>query len=258
MISNRIARHIGPSLELFVLIPLAAVSMAVISSVITFQIGMPDTLRDFMGTTVAVALFVSVPMAALAAQYDLRVRRSNERLERLASTDPLTGLMNRRSFLSSVGDEQARMQRSGNCAAIALVDLDWFKQLNDTFGHAFGDQVLCEVAILLSDELRHPFDKVCRWGGEEFIVLTSNVTRDQARLVFERLRTRIEAHVFEQGEATIHVTASFGAARICSDSDTETIIRSADDALYEAKASGRNRVVFASQPVPEDECAVRA
>lgn len=237
-------KHVGQSLELFVLIPLAAVSMSVISGVITFQMGMPDTMQEFLTTTVLVALFVSVPMAGLAAQYDLRIRRSHEKLEELASTDPLTGLLNRRSFLSAVADEQARMQRTGNSAAIALVDLDRFKQLNDTFGHQFGDDVLCQVAVLLSDELRHPFDKVCRWGGEEFIVLTSNVTLDQARLVFERLRKRIEDHVFQQNGATAHVTACFGAAQINEDSDIDAVIRKADDAVYEAKANGRNRLIF--------------
>lgn len=239
-------RHFGQSLELFVLIPLAAVSMSVISGVVTFHLGVPDTLQEFLKTTTLVALLVSVPMAGLAAQYDLRIRRSNEKLERLASTDPLTGLLNRRSFLSAVSDEMARMRRTGNSAAIAFVDLDRFKQLNDTFGHKFGDEVLCSLAVLLSDELRHPFDKICRWGGEEFVVLTSNVTPDQARGVFERLRRRIENHCFESGSVHTYVTASFGATPVSAMSNLDEAIQSADEALYAAKHGGRNRIVFTS------------
>jgi diguanylate cyclase (GGDEF)-like protein len=193
-----------------------------------------------------VALCVSIPMGALAAQYDLRIRRSHDRLEELASTDPLTGLLNRRSFRSAVTDELARMRRTGNRAAIAFVDLDHFKFVNDTYGHHFGDKVLCEVAVLLSDELRHPFDKLCRWGGEEFVILTSNVTREQAELVLERLRARLADHLFESGHKQVRVTASFGAAQFDNADDVEHVMKLADAALYDAKSGGRNKVVFST------------
>ncbi len=235
---------VRPALELFLLIPLAAVALAVISSVVMFQIGIPRTPAEHLQTSVLVALCVSVPMASLAAQYDYRIRRSHEKLEALASTDPLTGLLNRRSFLSAVSDEMARMRRTGNLAALAYIDLDRFKPLNDQFGHHFGDTVLCEIAVLFHEELRHPFDKVGRWGGEEFVIMISNVTVEQVELVFERLRARIADHVFTDGKISARVTASFGVALLRANSDIEDVTRLADRALYNAKATGRNRVVF--------------
>ena len=253
---NTIDKQVRSSIELFFLIPLVAVAMAVISSAITYQVGLPETLPRLMQTTVAVSLCVSIPMGALAAQYDLRIRRSHEKLEELASTDPLTGLLNRRSFRSAVSDELARMRRTGNPAAITFVDLDHFKALNDTYGHHFGDTVLCEVAVLLSDELRHPFDKICRWGGEEFVILTSNVTREQAELVLERLRARLQNHRFEAGRNRVRVTASFGAAPIDCANGMEAALRLADEALYEAKSGGRNKVVFSTLAFDHGQLAV--
>lgn len=236
--------HVKSSLELFVLIPLVSVALAVISAVITFQLGVPESLVEFLKTTIGVALCVSVPMGALAAQYDFRIRKANKRLEELASTDPLTGLLNRRSFLSAVSDEMARMQRTANAGAIALLDLDHFKSLNDRFGHPFGDEVLCQVAVLLHEELRHPFDKVARWGGEEFVILISNVTRAQSEMIFERLRKRIAQHQFDAQGNSSRATASLGAAMINANTNLQEALDAADQALYEAKAAGRNRLVL--------------
>jgi diguanylate cyclase (GGDEF)-like protein len=236
--------HIRPSLELFMLIPLVSVALAVISAAITFQLGVPNNLLEYLRTTVSVALCVSVPMGALAAQYDFRTRKANKKLEELASTDQLTGLLNRRSFLSAVSDEMARMQRTGNTGAIALLDLDHFKSLNDRFGHPFGDEVLCQVAVLLHEELRHPFDKVARWGGEEFVILVSNVTRAQSEMIFERVRNRIAQHLFDAKGYSSKVTASLGVAMVKADSNLEQALDAADQALYEAKTAGRNRLVL--------------
>ncbi len=235
--------HIKSSLELFMLIPLVSVALAVISAAITFQLGVPDNLVEFLKTTIGVALCVSVPMGGLAAQYDFRIRKANKKLEELASTDPLTGLLNRRSFMAAVSDEMARMQRTGNWGAVALLDLDHFKSLNDRFGHPFGDEVLCQVAVLLHEELRHPFDKVARWGGEEFVILVSNVTRAQSEVIFERLRNRIAQHQFDAQGYSSKATASLGVAMINADTNLKQAIVSADQALYEAKAAGRNRLV---------------
>lgn len=233
---------IHPSVELAILIPVVSMALSTITAGITFRIGIPDTLSGYLWITVWVSVCVSVPMALLAAQYDYRIRQSHKRLEALASTDPLTGLLNRRSFRSAVQDELARMQRSQSHGAIALIDLDHFKSFNDRFGHEFGDFVLCEVAVLLHDELRNPFDKVARWGGEEFIVLVSNVTPMQAGAVFERLRARIEAHGFEFNGEKARVTASFGIRLFDAMSDFDHTVLHADKALYSAKAAGRNRV----------------
>lgn len=245
-------KELNSSLELFVLIPLTSVALAVISAVITFQLGVPNNLSEFLVTTIAVALCVSVPMAALAAQYDFRIRRSNKKLEELASTDPLTGLLNRRSFLSAVCDELTRMQRTGNTGAIALLDLDHFKALNDEFGHPFGDHVLCEIAVLLHQDLRHPFDKIARWGGEEFVILISNVTPEQSVMIFERLRARIAQHEFEWEGLRSGATASFGAVIVNAETDLERAINDADIALYEAKKAGRNRLVIHTAACAED------
>ncbi len=231
------------SLEVAILIPVVAIALSTISAAITFRLGIPETLPQHILATIWVSACVSVPMGLIAAQYDYNYRLSQRRLEELASTDPLTGLLNRRSFRSAVSDERARMARSGNHGALALIDLDAFKAFNDTHGHDFGDFVLRDVAVLLHDELRNPFDKVGRWGGEEFIVLVSNVTLEQAWLVFERLRLRIQDHDFRFSGHSARATASFGMCLFEAAADFDETIRRADAALYRAKASGRNRII---------------
>ena len=165
------------------------------------------------------------------------------RLEDLASTDPLTGVLNRRAFLQSLGNEVNRSRRNGDGFALLMVDLDHFKQINDRYGHGGGDAVLCAAARNMQDALRD-FDRVGRWGGEEFAILLPRVDEAAAYGIAQRVIEHLQRPcLFEETGKPILVTASAGLA-VCRAGETpEAILGRADVALYEAKAAGRNRVV---------------
>lgn len=159
-----------------------------------------------------------------------------------ADRDPLTGLLNRRAFLTIAADAIPYYRRYRRTVAILMIDIDLFKGVNDTYGHAGGDVVLCEVADALSFGVRAT-DKVSRIGGEEFVVLLREVDEAEATVIAEKLRVAIEALTMMHGPAAIKVTASIGAAVIAdSDTDILALIERADLALYAAKSDGRNCV----------------
>ena len=138
------------------------------------------------------------------------------------------------------------MRRTQQNAAIAIIDLDFFKEVNDLYGHAAGDRVLKTIAQIAHAELRGPFDKLGRWGGEEFVVLLSDVTPENARIVCDRLRGRIQSALIETGEYQVCVTASFGFCMLNADANVNAAIEAADRALYISKRNGRNRVTAAA------------
>lgn len=168
------------------------------------------------------------------------------RLEELASVDPLTGVLNRRRFLEDAAREFGRSGRSGSPLALAVVDLDHFKAVNDRHGHQAGDQVLVGAVAAMRSLLRAT-DLLGRYGGEEFVLLFPDTGPREAEAIAERLRAGVAAREARLGEERIHVTASFGLA--CREGsgggDLDSLLAEADAALYEAKAAGRNRVVTA-------------
>ena len=169
------------------------------------------------------------------------------RLERLATTDGLTGLFNRHHFMALAADEMARAARYGRPITVGIADLDHFKQVNDTLGHAAGDHVLKTFAALLGDTLRQT-DRVCRYGGEEFAFVFPETTPDEAQLLGERLRTRLleSPPVLPDGRH-LAVTFSLGLADASGCGLEESLAR-ADLGLYEAKRAGRNRTVVTRRP----------
>ena len=170
-----------------------------------------------------------------------------ERLDRLARTDPLTGLYNRGHFMEALEAELLRSKRSEQPFSVILGDIDHFKTYNDTYGHASGDAVLCGVSHALAEGVRET-DTVARYGGEEFIVLLIDTPLAEALQVAEGLRDRVASTKVEDGDAqTLHaVTMSFGVAEHpTSGFDSKGLIRVADVALYSAKTQGRNCVVVA-------------
>jgi diguanylate cyclase (GGDEF)-like protein len=169
------------------------------------------------------------------------------RLNLLAATDPLTGLSNRRLTLQLL-DQLARDGRLDLAPVVLLCDLDHFKQINDGWGHAMGDQVLVGVASALRASTRDA-DTVARWGGEEFLVVLP-VTRDgEATELAERLRLRVEAlQVADRHQCPVPVTLSIGIARLCAGETGTSWLKRADDALYRAKAGGRNCCRLAQPP----------
>lgn len=176
----------------------------------------------------------SESMAIIAAK--------NMELMRMAGTDYLTGLLNRRAFFELSMKELQRSRRYGHAFVIVSFDLDHFKQINDTYGHDAGDAVLRSLAELLDRELRES-DFAARFGGEEFVLFLTESTLEEGLAISNRLRERVAAMNTAFGEATIRVTASFGVAE-CTHEDTtvDTVITRADFALLNAKRNGRNAV----------------
>jgi diguanylate cyclase (GGDEF)-like protein len=161
---------------------------------------------------------------------------------RLASTDPLTGLPNRRFFGEFAKLDMDRFLRFGEPSSLLMIDLDHFKTINDTYGHAAGDEVLCRVAAL-SKLIFRSSDLFARWGGEEFVCLLPRTDEWGALQTAEKLRSAIEQLSIFSGERAIPVTASIGAASIDStDRVIESALLRADNALYRAKECGRNCV----------------
>ncbi|BAX60485.1 GGDEF domain-containing protein [Burkholderia stabilis] len=174
------------------------------------------------------------------------LQRTNEKLEYMAATDPLTGAANRRRFIERVEAEIARARRNGAPFSLLSLDLDHFKAINDSYGHQTGDQVLQRFVKKCLDAIR-PYDGVARVGGEEFMVLLPQAALDTARLVGERIRAAIAGAPFENADGKpIEVTVSVGISEFGRDGETiDAILRKADERLYEAKHQGRNRVIAA-------------
>jgi two-component system cell cycle response regulator len=161
---------------------------------------------------------------------------------RLATTDTLTGLLNRRAFLDAMDRERARSERHVFPLSLLLLDVDHFKRVNDTRGHAAGDAVLQAVARILASVARRS-DIVARWGGEEFVVALPQTGEAGARIAAERVRRAIAeaVHPMPEGDR-LGVTASIGVASADAPWSTDSLVRAADEAMYAAKARGRNRV----------------
>jgi len=168
-------------------------------------------------------------------------------IEHLAAHDSLTGLCNRRVILEQLAQELARAQRELKPVGVIMMDIDHFKQINDSHGHPKGDQVLQETARRLTETVR-PYDSVGRYGGEEFLLLAGNCDMEQTFAVAERLRAAIGAEPMKIGSILLRVTASFGvsSAKPGEMADGEILIEAADRALYRAKELGRNRVECSS------------
>ncbi len=171
-----------------------------------------------------------------------RLHEQQEELERLASTDGLTGLLNRRRFFEESNRELAWVRRSGQPAALLTLDLDLFKQINDTHGHAAGDAVLRSVGRLLARELR-AVDVLGRIGGEEFALVSRGTNLQQGLALAERLRRELSAMRVEHADQVLSCTASIGVTELwATDERPEDALRRADAALYRAKDRGRDRV----------------
>lgn len=164
-------------------------------------------------------------------------------LEQAANVDGLTGIYNRRWLDEALPRMFDRARFNGSRLALVIVDIDYFKRCNDEYGHLAGDRILCQVARILSENLR-PTDLLARYGGEEFMVLLANTSAADAMIVAERMRRAVSgaAPSAAGGTPLPAITISAGVAGIEPDDSVDTLVRRADEALYRAKADGRNRI----------------
>jgi diguanylate cyclase (GGDEF)-like protein len=156
----------------------------------------------------------------------------------------LTGAFNRRCIMRMLDEEIARAGRSGTPCSIALIDLDWFKRINDTYGHPTGDEVLRTFAISMFANIRS-IDRFGRYGGEEFLLVLPDLSVDAAARALDRLRAIIADLDWSAFSPSMNVTISAGVAALRPNESPDTFLARADSALYAAKAKGRNRVASA-------------
>jgi methyl-accepting chemotaxis protein len=230
-----------PTIDSFLGIPIS------FNGQVTGMIGLANAPEGYDADLAAALQPLSVALAALIHARELEVERQKtaEELERLATTDELTGLFNRRHFLEQARAALARAERDKLPLSLALLDLDHFKQINDRYGHAGGDAVLRHFSALAATKLRGT-DVLARIGGEEFAVLMHNTDAEGAALVLERLRSAIEQSVLEFEGHELKVRVSVGWVLVGSPPERiEELLASADAALYRAKSEGRNRVISA-------------
>jgi len=176
------------------------------------------------------------------------LKKSNNRLKQLSDTDPLTLIYNRRYMMTTLEKEMRRAERKGTHLSLVLIDIDHFKHVNDKYGHQGGDQVLVSLAALSQSGLRS-YDFAARYGGEEFVLILPETAHEDALMIADRLRTQIQSHTYPGTLKGLITTASMGVATYPTDFITSVsdLIREADEAMYRAKAAGRNRVFSMNQ-----------
>jgi two-component system cell cycle response regulator len=170
-------------------------------------------------------------------------------VERQALIDGLTGLANRRQCEETLADELARVERFGGDLAVVVADLDWFKDVNDRYGHPAGDSVLREFGLLLQETVRD-VDLAGRWGGEEFVLVLPGTDLEGGARLAERIRGLLAGRTLLAVDGSpIPVTASFGVAAVPPTKTPSDLFAAADAAMYQAKRAGKNRVQTAREPV---------
>ncbi|MGI9658560.1 MAG: GGDEF domain-containing protein [Gaiellaceae bacterium] len=188
-----------------------------------------------------------------------RLSDSNEQLAARATRDGLTGLYNREYFMEAGRQMVSRAARAGERFGVIFMDIDRFKNINDSYGHQFGDQVLEAVAEIMREGMRRS-DVVARYGGEEIVVLAEKIAMDELEMITDRLREEIELADFVSSGRRVPVTASFGVCIAEApfdpvDDTLETIVAMADQAMYRSKQNGRNRVTYVTFSSPTAEAA---
>lgn len=166
------------------------------------------------------------------------------RMNELVISDPLTNVFNKRFINERLPVDMINSSLNGEPVSLIMVDIDFFKKVNDTYGHVAGDEVIKTVAAILSRSIRKDIDWVARYGGEEFVVYLKNTNKDSAISIAERMRKSIEDAEIKYEGTTIKVTASFGVRTLLEEQlNQEELIKEVDSKLYEAKNSGRNKII---------------
>ena len=234
-------------------VPIYFLIVMSLSNAIFYGIRTLETLRfgvpvdgAFRSTPTETALYLIALIITTLWTFGLIIlvnQRLSTELEQRATTDELTGIANRRHFLELAQNEIQRARRLNHPLMLALIDIDHFKHINDTFGHAIGDQALLVWTHLCQNNIRQ-IDVFARFGGDEFVVLLPETMHEQAYDVVEQVRSALIAEPMNLGGQTVRMTISSGIASLASDVDTlDTLLERADRALYRAKEAGRNCVV---------------
>ena len=172
------------------------------------------------------------------------LREANARLEKISTTDSLTGLCNRRHFDEVLEREYDRGAREGKSLSLIMLDLDYFKKLNDSQGHAFGDEALRQTALRIQDVLNRPADMAFRYGGEEFVILLPDTEASAAHILARQVWTAMRSEPVVMKEQTVKLTISIGIASMLPDNESSyySLLKRADEKLYQAKNEGRDRI----------------
>ena len=209
-----------------------------------FRILPVRTWYEFPETWVSILIGICVSLlVAAVVQNNQNLKVLKNKLETLSQTDPLTGIHNRRYFMEAVAKQMNRVIRTGSESYIIMLDLDYFKKINDHYKHQGGDEVLKEITARIAKTLRS-YDLFARYGGEEFIVFISEIDKASTMRLAERIRLKITDTPVEIKGASVSVTVSLGIAPAAPVNELEEAIALADKALYKAKEAGRNRSVY--------------
>ncbi len=220
------------------LIPIYLLPLLVLIFVIV-GFGIPVSEASLYFVYPLVMMFIGGVMSEMLYRSGIETFLATQKLRENAMTDPLTGLLNRRAMDGVLHAAGARAQRHGEQYVLIMNDLDHFKRVNDTWGHDVGDEILQELSRRLEASVRTE-DEVCRWGGEEFLVLVQRADAEAGLAVAEKIRAAVAGQPFETSAGSIAVTISLGAAGGGRGDPLEDVIKRADTALYQAKADGRN------------------
>ncbi|MPQ68744.1 MULTISPECIES: GGDEF domain-containing protein [Pseudomonas] len=204
----------------------------------------PISSNALLGVHIFNLTVVFCMFSYLALFYVVTVTRAHRSLARMATTDSLTGLFNRRHMIALTEKELARHHRCPGNLTLMLMDIDHFKHVNDQYGHDIGDRVLDAVSLVLKHSMREQ-DFIGRWGGEEFLAVLPETDLDQAAVSAERIRKAIQALVIDSDGHKVSVTLSIGITQYRAQEALSNAIARADRALYEGKSAGRNRVEVA-------------
>lgn len=212
--------------------------------------------------TIFVPLIVAWPVGMVFVTLIKSLEAARAEAERLANTDLLTGVLNRRRFVQVASDELSQAQTSNSSVTLLLLDVDDFKKVNDKHGHEAGDDVLKMVAQRCNEALR-PEDSFARWGGEEFVAVLPGANDAESIGIALKVRSAISSGEVDTAGELIRVTASIGVASEHENQESlDSLINRADHAMYEAKRSGKNKAILSaphqSQTEPESEQALEA
>ena len=201
------------------------------------------TIKNAIIFAIILPLIIAVPITYAICTMSLRLANTKAELQKLADTDPLTRLRNRRSFFAAAEASLQSALSDGSPCALMVIDADHFKDLNDSYGHAVGDRALVAIADVLRENFRQS-DYLCRVGGEEFAVLLHDIDSKDAQPLAQRLVNAVQNSPIVESNAIIEYSVSCGIADTGASYELATLFKAADDAMYVAKRQGRNRVAL--------------